>query len=92
MEWKSRPGESGMYIEKTPDGAIKLIHVESGSIEWTVSLGLGGGHMVAVSPDRKRAYVAHHVTPMLSVIDLATDEVIDELVGSVQAVVVGLAD
>lgn len=66
----------GKRVAVTSEFARKLIvvNIESGEIEQALDTNAGGSHMVALSPDAKRAYVANIASDSMTAFDLEKGE------------------
>ncbi|MBC7990570.1 MAG: YncE family protein [Luteimonas sp.] len=60
-------------------GALLVVDIDKGKVERAIAVGEGRGHMVAVSPDGKTAYVSKIEAGTVSRIDLAAARKTDEV-------------
>ena len=66
------PGGKRVLVTTEGSGSLLVVDVEQGKVERVVEVGAGTGHMVALSPDAKFAYVTKISAGTLSRIDLAS--------------------
>lgn len=66
------PGDRRALVTTEGSGSLLIVNVERGVVERAIEVGAGTGHMVALSPDAKIAYVTKINAGTLSRIDLAT--------------------
>ncbi|WP_265529993.1 YncE family protein [Sphingomicrobium marinum] len=69
--------------ERSQDVAI--VDVENGTVTASLKTGMQGSHMVALSPDVRRAYVANIGSGNMSVFDLPTGEKVADVTVGAQA-------
>ena len=65
------PGDQRAVVTTEGSGSVLVVDVERGEVESVIDVGDGTGHMLALSPDAKFAYVSKISAGTLSRIDLA---------------------
>ncbi|HEY0970142.1 MAG TPA: YncE family protein [Gemmatimonadales bacterium] len=65
------PDTQRVVVTAEADSALAVVNVRTGRVEGTVATGQGVSHMVALSPDGSRAYVANIGSGSVSMIDVA---------------------
>ncbi len=68
------PDGERVVVTAEAERKLLIVNVETGAVEKAIDTGAQGSHMVVISPDAKRAYVANIGSGSLTVIDLAKGE------------------
>ena len=66
------PGDRRVLVTTEGSASLLMVNVASGKVERVIDIGGGTGHMVALSPDSKFAYVTKINAGTISRIDLAS--------------------
>ncbi|HEY5970403.1 MAG TPA: YncE family protein [Pseudoxanthomonas sp.] len=66
------PGDRRAVVTAEGSGSLLVVDVEQGKVERAIDVGGGTGHMVALSPDAKFAYVTKISAGTVSRVDLAS--------------------
>lgn len=66
------PGDGRALVTTEGSASLLIVNVERGVVERAIDVGAGTGHMIALSPDAKIAYVTKINAGTLSRIDLAS--------------------
>jgi YVTN family beta-propeller protein len=69
-------GKQRVAVTAEENKALLIVNIETGQVEKKIITGQEASHMVQLSPDAARAYVASRGSGTVSVIDLNKDEVI----------------
>lgn len=66
------PGDRRAVVTTEGSGSLLIVDVDQGKVERVIDIGGGTGHMVALSPDAKFAYVTKISAGTVSRVDLAS--------------------
>ncbi len=73
------PTGDRLYVTSAQDATLSALDARTLRPVWTARLGDADPRGVSVAPDGRRAYVVHLRAPRVSVVDLASGQVVDRL-------------